>query len=150
MRAHRHRLEGAIFSQGRQVCGDIARATTLVRRLRHYVNLERIEVQYRLHPPRCGIAGVLQPGDYARVSALEFLARYAAGTLSEPLATTDARRQRREEPRLRGAQARPDTSPAGADWSGGVRVGSRRMPGSWVVSLNARDGQMGNNGHHMS
>jgi hypothetical protein len=119
MRAHRHRLKGAIFSQGRHVCGDIARATTLVRRLRHDVNLERIEVQYRVPPPRCGIAGVLQPGDYARVSAKEFLARYAAGTLSEPLATTDARRQRREEPRLRGAQARPDTSPAGADWSGG-------------------------------
>ena len=57
MRAHRHRLEGAIFSQGRQVCGAIARATTLVRRLRHYVNLERIKVQYRLHPPRCGLLG---------------------------------------------------------------------------------------------
>ena len=108
IRAHRNRIEGAIFSQGRQVCRDIARATTIVRRLRHYVNLERIEVQYRLHPPLCGSAGVLQPGDYARVSAMEFLARYAAGTLSEPLATTEARRQRREAPRLRGGQARPD------------------------------------------
>ena len=92
MRAHRHRIEGAIFSQGRQVYRNIARATTIVRRLRHYVNLERIEVQYRVHPPLCGIAGVLQPGDYVRVSAREFLARYAAGTLSEPLATPDARR----------------------------------------------------------
>ena len=108
MSAHRHKIEGAIFSQGRQVCRDIARATTLVRRLRHYVSLERVEVQYRLPHPLCGIAGVLQPGDYARVSAMEFLARYAAGTLSEPLATTETRRQRREAPRLRGGQARPD------------------------------------------
>ena len=98
IRAHRNRIEGAIFSQGRQVCRDIARATTIVRRLRHYVNLERVEVQYRLHHSLCWMAGVRQPGDYARVSAMEFLARYAAGTLSEPLATTEARRQRREAP----------------------------------------------------
>ena len=90
MRAHHHRLEGAIFSQGRPVCRNIARATTIVRRLRHYVSLERVEVQYRLHHPLCWMAGVLQPGDYTRVSAIEFLARYAAGTLSEPLATTEA------------------------------------------------------------
>ena len=108
MRAHRHRIEGAIFSQGRQVCSNIARATTIVRRLRHYVSLERIEVQYRVYHPLCWMTAVLQPGDYARVSAMEFLARYAAGLLSEPLATTEARRQRRAEPRLRGAQARPD------------------------------------------
>ena len=91
MRAHRNRIDGTIFRQGRAVCSDIARATTIVRRLRHYVSLDGIEVQYRVHHPLCGIAGVLQPGDYARVSATEFLARYAAGTLSEPRATTEAK-----------------------------------------------------------
>ena len=57
MIAHRHRLEGTIFRQGRAVCRAIARATTIVRRLRRYVSLDGIEVQYRVHHPLCWSAG---------------------------------------------------------------------------------------------